>query len=252
MRWTNFSVFRTGHKTLNLKSILEFNGCQSGVIAPMTALIISSILVLGGLGIDYANAINVRSKLQVAVDSAVSAARASVLETDAELNDIIANSINSHAAANITNPVSSDIAIQSDAVSVTSSTVVATMFSQLIGFKQFEVSVSSTAKRPTIGSEIVRAPDGFGSKGGGSSLRDAKAASAEILDQLDCLSTDDDSIVMSSQTAQRLNIGHFKERACFELQRRLTSINGMSKGDPTQIDGSMRRAMEKFQKLQMR
>lgn len=172
------------------KAISHWTTDQRGSVAMIFGL---TIFVLGGslaLGLDYARALAVRTKLQAAVDAAALAANPNNGDSQSDID----NRVNQNFTYNMQQQKFGAVAVTvvskpiTDGIRVTANADVPTTFGRLLGVNKLQLFVAAEAISAKVAYEIALVLDNTHSMSG-SKLADLKTASKSLIDQVVTAST---------------------------------------------------------------
>jgi len=148
----------------------SFRTDENGAVAMTFALVLSALLFLAGMGLDYSRAMNVRSRIADAADSAVLAAGRALMDgklSDGEIRQLAVSYFNQNVKS-----IAGSAQIETPSVTVDATTGsvnfdvnahVSMTLARLGGFKQLDVPVSTAAVFQAKDIEVGMALDITGS-----------------------------------------------------------------------------------------
>ena len=166
--------------------------CERAAIAPMFAIVLVPLLVMGGAGLDFTRAYIAKVRLAGALDAAALAVGSSECSTtdpdqcEAELNVVLNNYFYAnYADGGVGVPIAEDLAMSLnadfDVVSVSGAAQVPTTFLLFVGMDMLTVRVDIEVIREITGLEVVLALDNTGSMAG-SKIVELRDASHDLID----------------------------------------------------------------------
>ena len=130
---------------------LTFVGDAKGAIAPLFALIAVPVLGIAMTAYDYNRAEGMRAKLQVAVDNAAAAAAQRLDEPYDDIDLAVRNFLKANLTKDLQGlPHETIIASENSAITLKMKTRVRTTLLSLVGFRQIDIAVAATVKRPAL------------------------------------------------------------------------------------------------------
>src|SRR5690606_11851523 len=135
----------------------RFLSDRQGAVAILFGIALIPLVVAVGAAIDYSRAVNVRTKIQGAIDAAALAAASSLNATDAERIALAQSVFDANFPVGVTGiDVDPDIRIENDAVVVTVDAALPTAIMNIAGISTLDVATTTEVKIPTmIDGEIV-------------------------------------------------------------------------------------------------
>jgi len=137
--------------------------CRRGVVAVMFALSLIPIIASVGMGVDLARAYAVQFRMASALDAAALAVGSSN-GTAAQLQQVGQNFFNANFPAGTTDASPTvSFALNGNTITASGSASIPTVFMQVVGINQLNVSATSTVSRQITGLELAMVLDNTGS-----------------------------------------------------------------------------------------
>ena len=214
-----------------LQALSDFRSARGGNVAIMFGFL--ALLLVGGVGaaVDYSRANWVRTSMQTAADSVAlmiskeaSSVSASKLETDAQnyFTAMFAKPGVQNVNVNVsyTNTAGSDLVVKATA------TLPAT-FASVLGYNQFDLAVSSTAKWSINRLRVALVLDNTGSMAQSGKITALKTATNSLLTQIqNAVVTDGDAYVSIVPFVNAVNLGSANYNATWIDWTDWNAVNG--------------------------
>jgi len=189
----------------------DFLRNKNGNFAIIFALALIPVLGVIGVAIDYARALEVRTHLASALDSALLAAKQEYdNDNSVDLNEVITAFINANydkAGSTISSrPEVSHSVGKNGALGATATAGVPTTFTQLLNFKSIPVSASSTVTNGGTSIEVALVVDNSGSMMG-SKLSSLEKSATDMVDALMPKNKSDNAKIALVPFSSYVNIG---------------------------------------------